>query len=376
MFVSSTLQVLESAIKRNIHSMSNKSAIILLLLLMLSSCNEESVFTAEVKEIAQPEEIVDMTVDKIETDYMYSQFFAVYDTLLISSCPNSTDYKFYISNLKRNQLLGSFMRYGQGPDDHLMLAPVKRIEIEGDNLIALTYDPNKKQLLEWNITQSIENGRDSILRPGYYQNPNDVGLTYSRLYRLGKSKYFGFTPEFSAGESLLLPSYWFIDEPDVEPTRSISIVKEVIPNPDSHVADFNFFSSPGSLRPDNTKNVDVMCYLDQINIVDLQNDSVFSYRIKGSQDEGVFRTATGPTVYRYHDVVCNNTTIYALYCGEPTAATKNLHGCYWVHEFDWDGNFKTKYRLPIPIMRLWLDTSNNTLYGYNLEEDSLYRLNV
>ena len=171
-----------------------KNLTILFTLFILTSCSSESVFTAEVKEIVQPGEVVEITADRIETDHMYSQFFAVYDTLLISSCPNSSDYKFYVSDLTTNQLVGPFMRYGQGPDEYLGLTPIKRIERKGDDLISLTYEPNKRQLIEWNITQSIENGRDSILRIGYYQNPTDLGLTYSELYRIGKSEYLGYTP--------------------------------------------------------------------------------------------------------------------------------------------------------------------------------------
>ena len=87
-----------------------KNLTILFTLFILTSCSSESVFTAEVKEIVQPGEVVEITADRIETDHMYSQFFAVYDTLLISSCPNSSDYKFYVSDLTNNQLVGSFMR--------------------------------------------------------------------------------------------------------------------------------------------------------------------------------------------------------------------------------------------------------------------------
>ena len=84
----------------------------------------------------------------------------------------------------------------------------------------------------------------------------------------------------------------------------------------------------------------------------------------------------GPVICQYQDVVCDTNTIYALYFGEPSDMFKDLHGCYWVHEFDWDGNFKAKYHLPVPILSIWLDPSNNTLYGYNLEEDGLYKLNI
>lgn len=353
-----------------------KYSTILLVLFILTSCETGNNFTADVKEIVQPKEIIEATADRIETDYLYTQFFAVYDTLLISCLPNSSDYMFYVSDLTKNQLVGSFMRFGQGPEDYLGLTPIKRIERKGDDIISLTYEPNKRQLIEWNITQSIENGRDSILRIGYYQNSNDVGLTYSELYRIGKSKYLGYTPGLSLGDNMLEPDYWILDGSNIDPVQSISIVKEMIPNTESKVPDYNFFNSFVDLSPDNNKIVDAMNWLEQINIICLQNDSVTSYRIKGSPDEGVFRTKTGPSIYQYHDVVCDTNAIYALYYGETIDRFKDLHGCYWVHEFDWEGNFKAKYHLPVPILSLWLDHSNHRLYGYNPEEDALYKLNL
>ena len=163
------------------------------------------------------------------------------------------------------------MRYGQGPDEYLGLTPIKRIERKGDDLISLTYEPNRRQLIEWNITQSIENGRDSILRIGYYQKPTDFYVTYSALYRIGKSEYLGYTPGELNEENMFVPAYWILEGPNIEPVKSISFVKELIPNPHSKVYDGNFFDSFTSLSPDNTKIVNAMNWLEQINIINLQN---------------------------------------------------------------------------------------------------------
>ena len=309
-----------------------KTPIILFILFVLTSCSSESVFTAEVKDIVQPEEVVEVSVDKIETDHLYSQFFAVYDTLLISCLPNSSEYFFHVSDLTNNQSVGSFMHYGEGPDEYFGLAPIKRIERKGNDLVSITYEPNKRQLIEWNITQSIENGRDSILRIGHYKNPNDAGITYAKLYRIGKSEYLGRTTGKRVGENLLLPAYWILDGPNIEPVQGISIVKEMIPNTHSKEPDFSFFNSCSDLSPDNTKIVDAMNWLEQINIIHLQNDSVASYRIAGSPDEGIFRTKTGPVILQYEDVVCDTNAIYSLYFGSRSMSSRRRSASVILYE--------------------------------------------
>ncbi len=350
-------------------------SVMLFCLLMASSCRE-SVFTSKVEKMAEPEKTVELVAEKIVTDHLFSEYFAVFDTLLISSCPNSPEFIFYVSNIKNNKLIGSFMHRGLGPREYLGLTPIKRIERKGDDITALTYEPNKRQLFEWNITKSIEIGGDSILRLGCYKNPNEYGFTYSGMYRMGK-KYLGYTLGYSFDDvdtELLLPTYWILDGSEIAPTHGISVVKNKISNDKSVILDDFFFSSAWSLSPDNSKVVDAMNWLQQINIIDLDKNNVFSYRVEDSPGESIFGTKMEHAAYQYHDVVCDDNSIYGLYFGEPIATYKDSAGCFWLHEFDWNGNFKTKYHLTVPILRIWLDSSSGILYGYCAEDDAIYKL--
>ncbi|MDE6265207.1 MAG: hypothetical protein K2M11_08710 [Paramuribaculum sp.] len=342
----------------------------------LSSCGD-SAFTAKVEKTAEPDKTFELNVEKIETDHLYSEYFATYDSVLISSCPNSPEFLFYVSDLKNNELSGAFMRKGQGPGEYLGLTPIKRIERRGNDLIALTYEPHKRKLLEWNITQSIETGKDSIVSLGFYENSNDYDFTYSAMYKIGDSKYLGYTPGFSQRRiKPLLPTYWVLEGQNAVPTHGISVVKRMIDNKDSQVAASKFFNSTWCLSPDNTKIADAMSWLKQINIIDLATNDVKSYRMKDSPGEGIFEGEMEYASYQYHNVVCDDNSIYALYFGEPLSTYKDTLGCYWLHEFDWTGKFKKKYRLPVPLVRLWVDSSNNTLYGYSTAEDAIYKLKV
>lgn len=354
------------------------SVISLFCLLVLISCgNRDDVFVAEVETITGPEETIELAAEKIDTDDVYSLWFAVYDSLLISSLPNSKDYHFYVADIKNDTLLGTFLRHGQGPSEYLGLNPVSRIERKGDDLVALTYEPNRKELIEWNITKSIETGQDSVLQLGKYSKSNDFASTYADIYRIGKSKYLGYAPAVFISEDegqYLLPEYCFFDGAENRPEKSISFAKSLIPNKKSKIYAGGFFSSFWSLSPDNSKIVNAMCWLKQINIIDLDNDNVRSYRVAGSPDESIFHSTMENPIHQYHDVVCNDDVIYALYFGDFNKNFGKEMGCYWLHEYNWDGTLKKEYHLSVPITTLWLDSSSDTLYGYSEAEGAVYKL--
>ena len=361
----------------NFFQVVRNSVISLFCLLILISCGgRDDVFVAEVETIASPEETVELTAEKIDTDDVYSEWFAVYDSLLISSLPNSNDCFFYVADIKNDTLLGTYLRHGQGPSEYLGLNPVSRIERKGDDLVALTYEPNRKEIIEWNITKSIETGQDSVLQLGKYSN--DYGTTFADIYKIGKSKYLGYTPSFIFEEEDInqVPSYWVFDGAENTPEKSISFVKSLIHNKKSKIWEGNFFSSSWSLSPDNSKIVNAMDRLKQINIIDLGKDNVKSYRVAGSPDESIFHSSMENPVHQYHDVVCNDDVIYALYFGDFDKNFGKEMGCHWLHEYDWNGTLKKEYHLSVPIKTLWLDPSSDTLYGYSEAEGAVYKLNV
>lgn len=348
--------------------------IALSLLSMLVACTDSrSFFVAGVEHVTEPDEIIDLEVRKIEADNVYSQFFAVHDSLLISSRPNSNDDIFYVANLNNNEFLGSFMHRGQGPSEYLGLNPIRRIERNGDDLVALTYEPNRRELIEWNITKSIETGKDSVLHLGIFSNSNDMGFIYSDIYRISKSKYLGYTPAFFDEGVFQQPLFSVFDGCENAPEKGISFVRDDFSIEEVKEAKRSIFSGVWSLHPDNTKIANAMTWLEQINIIDLKNDEVKSYRVNGSPEESLFKTEMKNAVYQYYDIVCNNNAIYALYRGDNS---DDFKGCLWLHEYDWNGNFKKKYKLPVSIMRLWLDASSDNLYGYNEPEDAIFRLYV
>jgi hypothetical protein len=346
--------------------------ILLLFSLLLASCRGGSPFTAEVKIIEEPKEMRNLTMEKVESDYLYSPFFSVWDSILISSTPGVTDYNFHVADIKNHKELGSFMHRGEGPAEYLGLTPISSIAKKNDELVALTYDPFKKQLLEWNISKSLELGRDSVAFLGYYKNSNEYDLTYAKIYRLGDSKYLGHTPGMSfidTDAEPLMPTYWFLKGPDNAPTHGISILKESVSNPD-------VFSSPGvCISPDKSKIVDAMCWFAQINVIDLEKNSVNSYRIAGTPNESG-QVDSEISNYYFQDVVCNDNSIFAMFLGEPVSSLKDLGGYPCLYQFDWNGKIERKYQLPIPLFGLWMDISSNTLYGYCEPEDAIYKLNI
>lgn len=361
-------------------------ALTLSLMLLIASCGDKtSFFRAEISTKSEPKEIIELDAEKVGTDNVFSQFFAVYDTLLISCRPNSNDCFFDVVNINNDELIGSFLHRGQGPSEYLGLYPILRIERKDDDLVALTLEPNKQQIIEWNITKSIELERDSVICLGTYQLPIDCNEQYNTgLFAIGNEKYLSrHSGETQSVEGL--PKFWILEGDAGVPVRDYSSFKDVsFEKPDAfdmhpHISMDLFYGSVWSLKPDNSKVFEAMRLFKQINIIDLPMNEVSSYRIKGSPSEDNLKYGVDEyeqNEHEYHDVVCNDSVIYALYYGEPSITFKDTMGCFWLHEFDWNGNFKKKYRLPISIMRLWLDPSSDTLYGYCEPEDAVCKLNV
>ncbi len=359
------------------HIVRNSVVPLFCLLLLISCGNRDNVFVAEVETITGPEETIELAAEKIDTDNIYSLWFAVYDSLLISSLPNSNDCFFYVADIKNDTLLGTYLRRGQGPSEYLGLNPIRRIERKGEDLVALTYEPNRNELIEWNITKSIETGQDSVLQLGKYSKSNDFASTYADIYRIGKSKYLGYAPAVFISEDegqYLLPEYCFFDGAENTPEKSISFAKSLIYNKKSKISHGGLFSSFWSLSPDNSKIVNAMCWLKQINIIELGKNNVKSYRVAGSPDESIFHSTMENPIHQYHDVVCNDDVIYALYFGDFNKNFGKEMGCYWLHEYNWDGTLKKEYHLSVPITTLWLDLSSDTLYGYSEAEGAVYKL--
>lgn len=353
-----------------------KFTLYFLSLIFLCSC-KESVFTSKVETAEYPASATELKMQKLETDEFYSQFFSIYDNLLISSNPNSNEYFFYVSELNNNKPLGGFMRRGQGPAEYISLAPIRRIERKGDDLIALTYEPNRRELLEWNITKSIEKGRDSVKTLGSYKNANDLDLAYSAIYKIGNAKYLASTPGFTSyNGTRAVPTYWLLEGIKGEPTQYYSFVKSPISNSQCSIGEDQILDSSWSLSPDNSKIVTTMKWLDQINIIDINNNHIRSYRVNGSPNENIFYGRMENPKYHYQDVVCSDSLIYALYSGETIKEFSETMGCDKIYVFDWDGEFKEIYHLPVPLLRIWLDPSSNILYGYSESEEALYRLDL
>lgn len=352
--------------------------IFIFLSFIVSACSE-SVFISGVKEISAPEKTEELDMERIKCDEIYSEYIAVYDSLIISSCPNAQDYFFYVADLNNNKLLGSFMKKGQGPKEYLSLAPIRRIEKKGDDICALTYEPTRRELLEWNISESIATGKDSVVSLGFYEEPGDgLSLTYNGIYMIGNNKYIGYLQGYFLKNKNIqdLPKYWILKGEKAVPEEEISFVKRKIENDQSIIAPHSLFASVWSINPDNSKIVNAMKWLEQINIMDIKTGNSDSYRVKGSPGEGIFKTRMEDSKLQYEDVVCNQNSIYALYIGsEPSKYEKGMDG-QWIHEYDWNGDFIAKYHLQNPIVSLWLDSSSGILYGYDASDDALYRMKI
>lgn len=314
---------------------------------------------------------------KINAPLIASPLFAVCDSLFISWDMKAKKNTFFLSNLHSGDMIGSFISHGNGGNEYIAMGPVERIEFKEGCYKSLLYDPIKKEILVWNITESVRLGKDSIESRRHYVKLEPYDQPYSRIWQTSDSTYIGYATSYSLYPNILTkPAYWKMGGHDLKASSCISLIKNTIDNPDCEVFPEDFYTKPGKMRPDNKKIVEGMSWLAQINIFDVETGDIKSYRLKGTPDSGIFNTSMTDATYYYHDCVCDNKHIYALYCGKKRNDFKFEDGFQEVHEYDWDGKMLRRIMLDKPVTFMWLDEPSESIYGYCQKEDAIYCFNL
>jgi hypothetical protein len=201
----------------------------------------------------------------------------------------------------------------------------------------------------------------------YEWRSEDYSATYLNLSRLGPDSIIALRPSvtrYYKDSSPTLPFYQKRTIYSNELLKRYDIFKGVIENSTKGVDPSSFLYSTDWLKPDGTKIVQAMKRLSQINIIDIQSDTITAYRMRHTPDFSLFEgTETDFTCY-YYLVRADNQYIYALYYGDKLDALTPTRFDL-IHVFDWDGHFVKKLKLGKSVRSIWLDPVNNLLYGYD-----------
>lgn len=68
--------------------------------------------------------------------------------------------------------------------------------------------------------------------------------------------------------------------------------------------------------------------------------------------------------------------ISSPFSGAKPSKYEKDEGAHWFHEYDWNGELIATYHLQNPVISLWMDSSSDSLYGYDAYDDALYRMKI
>lgn len=301
---------------------------------------------------------------EIILDGIYYGFPAVYDTLIFFCNPNYVENFYDVFNLKNGSYLGGYNPGGLGPDETLAVGPVFQFYKENNDLKTLLLAPNEKELLLWNISQSLQESKtvyDSIIPYDWISEHSSAYLYISVINENEILAYVPAAPKTMDGKTSTLPYYQLRTLYSNKLIRNYPIFKKCIKSVNST----DFFSSSDCLKPDKSKIVQVMRFVPQINIIDVTSGEVKGYRLDESvewpfneKNNDILEIST-----YYTGVQVTDQYIFALYSEGKNDVEKRPH---MIYVYNWDGILIKKIDLKGEyVATMFLDPVNNLLYTSN-----------
>lgn len=308
----------------------------------------------------------------------------VYDSLLIYYPLNQTVTSYYeIYNLKDSSFIGKFCDKGVGPNEIMALSTISHFYEENGELKTLLYGGNEKKMLEWNISKSLAEHKtvfDQIIP--YDWNVNNHATVYSNIFRLEKDTILAITPTLPLTLDQELVSLPLYEKRTIASNKLVQLYNIFDKYPENNGSNVHssynvlspesFLSSFYCIKPDRSKIVQVMMYMPQINILDLQSGVVEGFRISSSVDFTMFKKNIEKVNYCFTNVAVNNEFIYALYWGSKIKGDSDKKSSCIVYVFDWNGDLVNKIDLREFVNQIFLDEKNNILYGREYASDYIY----
>lgn len=323
----------------------------------------------------EPEEILLKSFPK-HLDNIYSPLLSIVDSIALFYVANN-GMAYEAVKLNTGAKIGSFCPIGHGNGEFIAISPIRQIYQENGDFKTIMFAPNESKMLIWNISQSLRSGRTVYEYIGDYSR-KDTPVSYSKQVIIGYDSILVYTPSLhiSSSDQLTIPQYQIRTLKSNEQIKEFQLFDHTINNTDSRVLPESFLDASFSIKPDRKKFVEAMNWLPQINIVDVKTGEIDGYRKKNVQDENIFSSNMENALFCYKCVVSDNQFIYALWAGKKSM---NLHsdvGYQTIDIYDWSGKLLRKCQVESGINELAIDVQDGALYGWNIEQQMIYKYDL
>jgi len=339
-----------------------KNILIFLLIIVFFSCKTSNVFEGDHKFIEQFPLKIYPEAEKIDVDMPGIVDVAIVDTVLLALIkldPEILLQAYSINNYKKTSTL---IKKGQGPDEFLQASIPIQFTMDSTVSKAWMLDYSLRTFYLLNITKTIE-CQKTIVEKKY--DLKGFGFTLNWLY---------------VNDSLFWGTNWTLDNLELfaynaQKEQISNQIKLFKPIHNKSINLISAYSHGVAVKPDLSKIVINMLYLNQLHIISLNNfEDRFSLSTSkriGSFEQIINLIKTdrdNDLIVYYKDVRTTNQYIFASY-NEYSRSDEDDAKNTVIHVFDWDGNPIAWIELPHRTPYFAIDEKRGFLYG--LVEDSM-----
>ncbi|GHT21131.1 hypothetical protein FACS189430_00670 [Bacteroidia bacterium] len=339
---------------------------ILLLCVCMLSCNTPNSFRGKHKFIDKFPVYIhldaeeEFSVEDMDALGMVDLYIA--DTVLIALLFKS-DVILKGFGLPNLNSLGSLINKGQGPDEFLWVGTSQQCLVDSGEIKVWSFDSQLSRFFLLNVTKTVQQHKTVVDKAFDLKK---LGYTSNWIY-VNDSLFWGMNITM---DNLELISYNV--EKDI-----ISYREPLFDTPHDIVKYPQATSDIVIVKPDLSKIVLDMLYLDQLHIISLDNTadrisfSTTDHAVNFDHFQG---DVTKLPIY-YHDIRATNELIFANYTKKSVNDELNEDKTI-IHVFDWDGNPKFCLDMPHFTPYFAIDEKGGYLYALSSEDERLYRYNI
>lgn len=269
----------------------------------------------------------------------YVKVYSAKDTLPVSLCPRGRANNEYI-------LCDFSGQFGHNPS--------------GDTLM---YLQDIRQMKIINLSQSITKGKTVV------EKMVDEGSVFQcRVFMSDTTVVFKkiHVSYEDARDNIYEPATFVV----AGRKKSIAPYKRILKNDNFPTLPLHVYSGVMRLSPDRTKAVEALCYMDIINIFDLEKGTILSLKRKGAYSFSDIEDMSEPELesnmmITNTDVCVTDRHIMVLRSGKP--AVENDVSARVVIVFDWNGDIIKLFELDNEVVSIAFDEATDFLYYLNDE---------
>ena len=341
--------------------MKRKNILIYLLVIGFVSCKTSNVFEGEHKFIDRFPLRLFLEAEILYVDMPGIVDLAIADTILLALIIPDPEILLQAYSLNNYKPIGTLIKKGQGPDEFLQAsAPIQFAE-DSTGFKAWMIDHSQHALFLLNITKTIER-QATIVEQKY--DLTGFGFTFNWVH-VNDTLFWGTNWTF---DNIELFAYNAHKEQITNQTKLFK------PSRNSFLNLISAYSHGVAVKPDRTKILINMLYLNQLHIISLTNiENRFSFSTSkhpGNFEQIIHLMNTDrddDMIMYYRDVRTTDQFVFASYNTYQRKDEDNASKTI-IHVFDWEGNPIALLELPNYFSYFAIDEKRKFLYGLSYDE--------